>query len=151
MSHSTATASTALDHIDEMSMRGAAAEARKALELLLEMGMRVVDGDASALLGVAPALAIAVERLDQVHQELQRRAATLTGRFAAVLAEHTRQRRCSDLRGLDTLAESVSEAQAPDEIGRGIVVAVLILLSNLESDERWYARLAAHGPLAIAA
>ena len=45
----------------------------------------------------------------------------------------------------------MSEAKAPDALGRGVVVAALVLLSNLESDERWYARLAPPDREALAA
>jgi hypothetical protein len=120
----------------------AGADTRAALELLLELGMQVLDGDTSALLGIAPALAIVMEKLDGSHRSLRERAMNAVTPFSAVLGEHAEQRRQSDLRELDLLAASVSEAEAPSAIGRSVVVAALVLLSNLNADQRWHERLA---------
>jgi hypothetical protein len=119
----------------------AVADTRAALTLLLELGMQIVDGDAAALLGIPPALARVLERLNDVHLLLGERALRATTPFFAVLAQHAEHRRDSDLRQLDALSEEVSEAQGADTIGRSVVVAALLLLANLESDERWYGSL----------
>jgi hypothetical protein len=114
------------------------ADTRVALGLLLELGMQILDGDASRLLGIPAALAIAIQRLNEVHRSLRGRALRASTPFFAVLAQHAEHRRRSDLHELANLSGAVSAADGPSAIGRSVVVAALVLLSNLESDERWY-------------
>jgi hypothetical protein len=126
-------------------------DTRVALGLLLDLGMQILDGDVSAALGVPAALAIAIERLDEVHQALRDRAQRASTPFFAVLAEHAEHRRQSDFRELDTLSGAVSAADDANTIGRSVVVAALVLLSNLESDQRWYDSLGLAEQVAAAA
>lgn len=127
------------------------AGARVALTLLLELGTRVLDGDTSALLGVPDVLARAIERLRDVHQSLRDRALHASTPFFAVLAQHAEHRRRSDFRELDALSAAVIASDDPTAMGRSVVVAALVLLSNLESDERWYYSLKLPKPFAAAA
>lgn len=127
------------------------AEARVALTLVLELGTRVLDGDASALLGIPAVLALAIERLSEVHQSLRTRALRASTPFFGVLADHAEHRMNSDFGELDALSRAVGAADDPTAVGRSVVVTALVLLSNLESDERWYNSLDLLEPVAAAA
>jgi hypothetical protein len=126
-------------------------DTRVALGLLLELGMQILDGEVSAVLGVPTALAIASERLNEVHQALRDRALRASTPLFAVLAEHAEHRRQSDFRELDALSDAMHASDAATTIGRSVVVAALVLLSNLESDERWYDSLRLAEQVATAA
>lgn len=141
MSQLTAVSLAAPESLKKASAPSTVADTRAALTRLLELGTRILDGDSSALIGIAPALAIAVDRLDQVHQSLRERVLSASTPFYAVLSEHAVHRRASDLREFDALGAAISEAESPSAIGRSLVVAALVLLANLESDQRWYTRL----------
>jgi hypothetical protein len=100
-----------------------------------------LNGDVSALLGVPPALALAIARLNALHEAFRARALRATTPFRAVLAEHAEHRRRSNLRELDALSSAVSDAEDAVEVGRSLVIASLVLVANLDADERWYSSL----------
>jgi len=113
-------------------------DTRRLLEHLLELGVQVVDGKLDALLDVPAALDAAIEALHSVHAMLG--ALPNGGRrgLGRLLASHAERRRQLDFAELDKLATAVASAESPASVGRSVVIAALVLLSNLASDERWF-------------
>jgi hypothetical protein len=139
-------------HMLQITFRNAQlVETRAALELLVELGTLALDGDVSDLRSVLPALGLAVARLHSLHEALRGRALCAATPFRSLLAEQAEHRRRSDLRELDALSSAVSKAQDAVEVGRSLVIASLVLLANLDSDERWYSSLSLFEQVAAAA
>lgn len=118
-----------------------AEDARHSLERLLNLGVRVVDGDVKSLLDIPVTLAIAIQALDNVHAVL---AALPTGsgpRPSRALAGYAEHRRQLDSREFDKLSAVVRSTDQPQLVGRSVVITALVLLSNLASDERRWALL----------
>jgi hypothetical protein len=107
------------------------------LERLLDLGVQVLDGNAQALLKIPPTLAIAIHALDNVHAVVGALPAGGGRHLHRVLARHVERRKRLDLEELDKLAAAVQAADHPQLVGRSVVIAALVLLSNLASDERW--------------
>jgi hypothetical protein len=118
-------------------------QARRTLERLLDLGVQVVDGNLSALLGIPAALADVADGLHGLHYALTALPASKQPALGPSLAAHATRRKQLDFDELDTLVRLVATADRADLVGRRVVITALVLLSNVESDERWYRSLRA--------
>jgi hypothetical protein len=112
-------------------------DAQNALECLLELGVQIVDGNVQALLEIPAMLSRLIEALDNVHAALSALPANGGPALRGILAAHSERRRQLDLQELDKLVAAVKAADQPNLVGRSVVIATLVLLSNLSADERW--------------
>jgi hypothetical protein len=117
-------------------------QARQTLERLLDLGVQVVDGNLPALLEIPATLASSIDGLHGVHVALENLSGAAWGTAVPVLAGHVARRKALDMSELDKLTRALAAAH-PDAVGRSVVIAALVLLSNLASDERWYTTLRA--------
>jgi hypothetical protein len=118
-------------------------QARQTLERLLDLGVQVVDGNLPALLEIPATLARAIDGLHGVHVALENLSGAAWGTPVLVLAGHVARRKALDMSELDKLTRALAAAEHPGAVGRSVVIAALVLLSNLASDERWYTTLRA--------
>lgn len=115
--------------------------ARLSLERLLDLGVQVVDGNVPALLEIPAALADALDGLNDVHGALEALPVNDARACVPLLVLHVARRKQQDLEQLRGLVNVVAATNQPEAVGRKVVIAALVLLSNLESDERWYVTL----------
>jgi hypothetical protein len=143
MSLPTTIPSAALATADGIPVIPVTEQARRALQRLLDLGVQVVDGKAMALLEIPSILAQVADGLQGVHGALGALPADGDQVLVPVLAAHAARRKQLGLQELKALTNVVATADRPEFVGRRVVITALVLLSNLESDERWYGSLSA--------
>lgn len=116
-------------------------QARRALERLLDLGVQVVDGNLSALLDIPAALAAVADGLHGLHYALTALPVSKQLALGPSLEAHAARRKQLDFDELSALVRLVATADRADIVGRRVVIAALVLLSNVESDERWFGSL----------
>ncbi len=119
------------------ALRDSYDDAERALESLIELGLRASEGESTSLLALGAALSVAVDKLEAHHDAVEAGAAIDWGRPASMVSRHIEFFRKLQLRNLDKLTELLRHAPDGASLAQAVIVTGVVMLQD------WYA----HGRL----